>query len=68
MIRQKESRGESFPEGWLNLGIAWAAVGNHDRAIPPLEHALTLFENPEVMAAEKANNPDAEALLHDAYY
>lgn len=68
MIRQKELRDEPFPEGWLNLGIAYTAVGDYARAIHALELAVTLFNDPELMAAEKSSNPNAEALLHDAYY
>jgi tetratricopeptide (TPR) repeat protein len=40
-----EQRSDIYPEGYLNLGIAYAAKGDHDKGIKSIEKALAQKSN-----------------------
>lgn len=68
MIEQREQLGDPYPEGKLNLGIAYAAIGEYNKSIFALESAIALYSDTEIMAYEKERDPNAQGHYHDAYY
>jgi tetratricopeptide (TPR) repeat protein len=68
MIEQREKQNDPYPEGRLNLGIAYFAMGEYDKCIDNLEHAIALYSDPMIMSREKNKDPNAEDHYHEAHY
>jgi tetratricopeptide (TPR) repeat protein len=68
MIEQREQQNNLYPEGRLNLGVAYVAVGDYERGLPLLERAVALYTDPTVFTRELEHDPYAEAHYHDAHY
>jgi tetratricopeptide (TPR) repeat protein len=68
MIEQRQNQNDPYPEGNLNLGIAYSAMGEYDKCIDNLEHAIDLYSDPMIMSREKNKDPNAEDHYHEAHY
>ncbi len=68
LIEQREQQNDPYPEGKLNLGVAYIAMGNYEHGLPLLKHAVSLYTEPAVFARELERDPYAEAHYHDARY
>jgi tetratricopeptide (TPR) repeat protein len=68
MTEQCEQQGNSYPEGLLNLGMAYSAVGDYEKSIQALERAIALYTDPAFMTNEKEKNPYAEDHYHETRY
>jgi tetratricopeptide (TPR) repeat protein len=68
MIEQREKQNDPYPEGKLNLGIAYSAMGEYDKCIDNLEDAINLYSDPMIMSREKNKDPNAEDHYHEAHY
>jgi tetratricopeptide (TPR) repeat protein len=69
MIEQRDQQGDTFPEGRLNLGVAYAAVGDYERALPLLGRAVALYTDQSIFTQEfERNSAHAKAQHDDAHY
>jgi len=68
MIEQRDQQNDLYPEGRLNLGVAYVAVGDYDRGLPLLERAVALYTDESIYKNELKRDPYAEAHYHDAHY
>ncbi|MFB9958722.1 caspase family protein [Agromyces bracchium] len=68
LIDEREKRGDWDPAGRLDLGIAWAAAGDHAASIDVLERAVSLYRDPTIMMREREHDPRADARLREAHY
>lgn len=56
------------PEIWLDLGVALALLGAHERSIPAFKRALELYGDPAVFAREQEEDPHARERVAEAHY
>jgi tetratricopeptide (TPR) repeat protein len=69
MIEQREQQNDPYPEGRLNLGVAYASLGDYERALPLLERAVALYTDPTIYERElERDQLNAEFHHHDAHY
>jgi hypothetical protein len=68
MLQRVVDRNARRPEGYLNLGLAYAAVGEWDKSIQKLRTAVNLYDDPAIMEQEKLLDPQAEELQRQARY
>lgn len=64
----QEQQKDFFPEGKLNLGIAYAAIGEYKKSILALEKAIELYSDTTIMAYENEKDHYAREHYHDANY
>ncbi|MBK9710144.1 MAG: caspase family protein [Kouleothrix sp.] len=68
LIEQREQHGDLAPEARLNLGIAYAAIGEYEKSVDALERAIALYSDPNIMAREREKDPAADDHAHEAHY
>lgn len=68
LIEQREQQGDLYPEGRLNVGIAYAAIKDYDKGIGYLERAVALYSDPTIMARELEKDPNAQSHYYEARY
>lgn len=73
LLKRLIDRRNTDPEAWLNLGIVYAALGEHDRGIDAIETALGQFEDQKAgvsveNTAPMVQQPDETAAYCEARY
>ena len=68
MIEQRQQQNDLYPEGHLNLGLAYSVIGDYDSSVDHLERAISLYSDQSVMSREKGKDLNAEDHYHEARY
>jgi tetratricopeptide (TPR) repeat protein len=68
MLQRVIDHNAQRPEGYLNLGLAYAAVGEYQRSIQKLQTAVNLFDDPTIMEQEKLFDPKAEEIQRQSRF
>jgi tetratricopeptide (TPR) repeat protein len=68
LIEQKKQNEEPYPEGQLNLGIAYSLIGETQKAILALETAILLYSDYNIMKLEKEKDPNAENYFFECHF
>ena len=68
MIEQRQQQNDLYPEGHLNLGLAYSVIGDYDGSVDHLERAISLYSNQSVMSREKKRDLDSEDHYLEARY
>jgi tetratricopeptide (TPR) repeat protein len=68
LIEQKQQHGEQYPEGHLNLGIAYSLIGKTEEAILELENAVSLYSDYNIMELEKEKDSNAEDYYFECHF
>ena len=68
MIEQRQQQNDLYPEGHLNLGLAYSVIGDYDSSVDHLERAISLYSDQSVMSREKGKDLNAEVHYHKARY
>jgi tetratricopeptide (TPR) repeat protein len=68
LIEQKQQHGEQYPEGYLNLGIAYSLIGKTEEAILELENAASLYSDYNIMELEKEKDSNAEDYYFECHF
>lgn len=68
LVRQREQRGDPDPEALLDLGIAYAAVGDFERSIHHLERAAAVLGEPDRAGEGRAGGSPAQLLVAVRYH
>ena len=59
MIEQRQQQNDYYPEGHLNLGLAYSVIGDYDGSVDHLERAISLYSDQSVMSREKRRDLDS---------
>jgi hypothetical protein len=68
LLCEREAQHDRYPGGRLSAGVAAALLADFAAGIPLLEQAASLYDDPEVLAAEKGPDPLADAWRAEAHY
>jgi tetratricopeptide (TPR) repeat protein len=68
LINQRDQQRDTYPRGRLNLGIAYAATGDLEKAADALDRAVALYSDPSIMGLEKARDPLADEWFQESRY
>jgi uncharacterized caspase-like protein len=68
LIEQKQQQKEWYPEGHMNLGIAYSLIGKTKEAILELENAVSLYSDNNIMELEKEKDSNAEDYYFECHF
>jgi len=68
LIEHKQQQEEWYPEGHLNLGIAYSLIGKTKEAILELENAVSLYSDNNIMELEKEKDSNAEDYYFECHF
>jgi len=68
ILQRLAERDQQRPEHYLNLGLAYAVVGEWEKSIQRLQTAVNLYDDPTIMEQERQIDPRAEELQRQARY